>query len=1005
MALLLLAPFGTALSGQTAEATGSISGRVQNAATNRYLTNARVEVLGSEQFTFTNNRGEFTLGDLPAGSATIEVFYTGLNTETLEADVTAGEVTDLSIELRPRAAVLEPEEGEDDAAFELAEFSVVAQRDLAANSLAINEQRFSPNLKNVVSTDAFGDVAQGNIGEFLKHIPGVTIEYEGNTAQGVQLRGFASNFTNVTIDGGQMASAASNSTQHHSRTFGLDQTSINNISRIEVTKLPTPADPANSLGGSVNLVTKSAFERSDAQLDYSVYVSANSEAMDLEKTPGPAENESHKIRPSFNLTYTLPVNESFGLVLTAASDNQYTLRRQNVAESIRWGEDDSGVDAYAAGYRTSQNQQTTRRNSAGIKMDWKPFENHIISASFYGNKFDGFSASRSLQFRANDASEWGEGFVHGESANGFIHQGGTFQDRESTNQTYNLRYTYYANDWEVEAAVNRSESENSYKDLDKGFFRNFNSRISNVRVDLDDIDHSNLSVGSISAETEDGEVVDITAGDNFLLRGDLQGNPYDSEDVIEEARARVKRSFTDLPFRPSIELGASVNDFSRRIDTTRDVYTFVGADGIAETADDNLSAFADPLYSGKSLGFGYPGFQYASPWLLHDAFISNPEYFRQTDENIHDAIEYEALRSVTLNEKITAYYATLEGWFFDSKLRLMGGVRYEKTEDEGLGMREIGSIYDELPENEESARLKFHKRGASYGGSYDGIYPSLHGTYYITDNLLLRMAYAKTIGRPAIHHIVPTFWVGENIWSDDPDAAIGWVDASNPELEPWEADNYDVSLEYYLENIGVISVGVFRKDITDFFGTYEAIVDEALMEELGLTENELGYTYQTDINAGDAKIQGIEMSFQGPLGFLGPWGEPFELILNYTRLNLDGDNEGDFEDFIPETGNLGLKYTKNRWLVFAKWNYRGEQRREFVEEPVNGAEYIKSRLELDINVEFQINDWASIFVSGRNVTNEAYEWERYNDAVPGYMRLTSHSKYGAQYTLGFKGSF
>lgn len=244
---MIAAPAPT-VQAQTTGETGAVRGTVMNSATGRYLLNARITVVGTNNFAFTNEFGEFSLPQVPAGKYTLRVYYTGLESTEVQVEIEAGEILPLTVTLRPSAGASAVAS---DEIYELEAF-VVSSRDASADALALNEQRFSANIKNVVSTDAYGEVSQGNIGEFMKHMPGVTIEYNGNVAQGVQIRGFNSNFTNVTIDGGQVASAAGNGTQNHTRSFGLDQASINNISRIEVTKLPTPSTSANSLGGSVN---------------------------------------------------------------------------------------------------------------------------------------------------------------------------------------------------------------------------------------------------------------------------------------------------------------------------------------------------------------------------------------------------------------------------------------------------------------------------------------------------------------------------------------------------------------------------------------------------------------------------------------------------------------------------------------------------------------------------------------------------------------------------------
>ena len=144
-------------------------------------------------------------------------------------------------------------------------FVLAASKLTEGEALATNEQRFAPNIKNVVSTDAFGDVPEGNIAEFMRFLPGVTVGYEDEMPTAVSIRGFGGAMTNVMTDGATMANSARIGS---SREFDFIQVSINNVSRIEVTKVPTPANPASGLSGNVNMVSKNSFERSRAQLNY-----------------------------------------------------------------------------------------------------------------------------------------------------------------------------------------------------------------------------------------------------------------------------------------------------------------------------------------------------------------------------------------------------------------------------------------------------------------------------------------------------------------------------------------------------------------------------------------------------------------------------------------------------------------------------------------------------------------------------------------------------------------
>ena len=105
--------------------------------------------------------------------------------------------------------------------------------------------------------------------------------------------------------------------------FQFTQVSINNISRLEVTKVPTPSTPADSMAGSIDMVSKSAFERKNAQLRYSVGLSGNHRTASFRKVPHTTDERVYKVLPSFTFDYTLPVTKNFGLVITGQSQNRF----------------------------------------------------------------------------------------------------------------------------------------------------------------------------------------------------------------------------------------------------------------------------------------------------------------------------------------------------------------------------------------------------------------------------------------------------------------------------------------------------------------------------------------------------------------------------------------------------------------------------------------------------------------------------------------------------------
>ena len=217
----LILPSGQLLA--QAAASGAITGRVLNATNGAYLTNARVTVEGTSLQSFSDGSGQYRLDQVPAGSARVRVFYTGLAEASLSVQVAAGQTATLDVTLGGDAR-----SGED---LKLDVFTVAAKREMDAAAVAINEQRFAGGIKNVVNTDAFGDIAEGNIGDFVKFLPGVTIDYVSPDARTVSVRGVAANYTPITIDGAPMASANSSSA---GRTQELEQVSLNKIGRAHV---------------------------------------------------------------------------------------------------------------------------------------------------------------------------------------------------------------------------------------------------------------------------------------------------------------------------------------------------------------------------------------------------------------------------------------------------------------------------------------------------------------------------------------------------------------------------------------------------------------------------------------------------------------------------------------------------------------------------------------------------------------------------------------------------
>ncbi|MES1194476.1 MAG: TonB-dependent receptor plug domain-containing protein, partial [Opitutus sp.] len=130
---------------------------------------------------------------------------------------------------------------------ELDAFVVSAERE--GNAKALQQQRSSMNMSRAVASDTFGDVTEGNVGEFLKYLPGVEMEYSEADTRGPRIGGMSSEYASVTLDGKSVASAdafsqytgyENSAAGTANRSFGFDTISINSIESIEINRV-TPA--------------------------------------------------------------------------------------------------------------------------------------------------------------------------------------------------------------------------------------------------------------------------------------------------------------------------------------------------------------------------------------------------------------------------------------------------------------------------------------------------------------------------------------------------------------------------------------------------------------------------------------------------------------------------------------------------------------------------------------------------------------------------------------------
>ncbi len=248
--LVVLALGAVAALPALAQVAGGLSGRISDARTGFSLQGAVVRVAGTTAVAYTDANGRYSLTGLPAGLRKIEVEYVGLDLLTREVEVLAGTTKFFDAQLESKALKME--------AFTVAE-SVRGQ------ALAINQQKTASGLVNIVSEETFNTNLGGNIGFTLQQLPGLSVhEGEDGEPSGVNIRGLEAKYNSVQVDGNRLPSSG------NSRAFSVGQINADAIANIEVIKAATPDRDGDALGGIINVISRSAFQRDGRSVELNV---------------------------------------------------------------------------------------------------------------------------------------------------------------------------------------------------------------------------------------------------------------------------------------------------------------------------------------------------------------------------------------------------------------------------------------------------------------------------------------------------------------------------------------------------------------------------------------------------------------------------------------------------------------------------------------------------------------------------------------------------------------
>ena len=160
-ALAVAVVFMDSVQAQAQTATGTIEGSVLGTGNGAFLNNARVIIEGTRIEVLTDANGLYRFTNVPAGPVQLRVTYAGMETKTARMNVAAATTARQDFEL----SIPRDQTTLDDKSTVKLESFVVESTALSAAAAAVNEQKMSPNIKNVIVLDEIGDLGDGNIGE------------------------------------------------------------------------------------------------------------------------------------------------------------------------------------------------------------------------------------------------------------------------------------------------------------------------------------------------------------------------------------------------------------------------------------------------------------------------------------------------------------------------------------------------------------------------------------------------------------------------------------------------------------------------------------------------------------------------------------------------------------------------------------------------------------------------------------------------------------------------
>ncbi len=871
-------------------------------------------------------------------------------------------------------------QGSDDDAIE----EVVVKGYRSSLERAIDLKRDAVNVRDSIVAEDIGKFPDLNIAEAIQRIPGVAMSREGGEGRNITLRGFSPGFTRTTLNGMEVPAGSDGLdsggvTLNSGRAFDFHIFASELFNRVDVQKTQTASLEEGGIAGTVDLYSAKPFDFDG----FNALASLQGGYNDVASTTDP------RIALLVSNTFA---DDTFG-VLASVAYSERTVHQEGFA-SVRWTSPYENGDSWAD---TNPVVNGTPDGSCGatdpLDCLWAP---RLPRADFFGNDQERLGFTASFQYRPTDYAELTFDVLHSELSN----------DRESYNSM-----EWFLTHGDPGNFVGQTPLEitvdSTGKVLRAGRFDDitswYESRLQNSDSTFDQY------VLSGDFQLADNLVLDAMVGwakndaDRKELRFYYRSIPhFYAYDYSSNKVAAVDYGDYD-PNDPSNFLDAvnAENRFNNVVkenltskwDLTYDAEVVQVRTGIAyndrsvdySQGNGDRSFTLDPVMYGRPFPISGFGSGLDGPGLVPFAVADFPAIAR--DGIIPPGYVESTADGWKVTEETLAAYVEVNSEFDVASmiLRTNFGIRFVDTNVTSEALVDGSPISIE--------------RG------YNNWLPSMNLALDITDDVVARMSYGRSMTRPSLGSL--------NIARPDFGITTATVsNLGNPELNPYESNDFDIGVEWYFGDAGLLAVNWFNKDVVTSLETDVVLrmVDEEWWPVIyadpqydpafGNDPAVVPWTHFIPVNTTDGyTIKGYELIYQQPFTFFSGWASGFGISANYTHVSAAEEATG----LSPDSYNLTLYYEQETFGGRISMNKRDDYLLQMPSTNGNVSEWKYGPTHVDFSSFYHFNDNLTFTFEIINLTDEEERIYGTGDGTLDMTREYSHT--GTQWFLGARYSF